>query len=58
MIFSSISDFVDMGHHGLFVWSAYGICFLVLSINVLQPLLAHRRYLQQEFRRLRREEIT
>ncbi|HCF7205174.1 TPA: hypothetical protein NIJ27_006520 [Pseudomonas aeruginosa] len=29
---------------------------LVLSINALIPLFAHRRYLQQEFRRLRREE--
>ncbi|OYQ23283.1 heme exporter protein CcmD [Pseudomonas mandelii] len=55
MIFSSISDFVDMGHHGLFVWSAYGICFLVLSINVAAPILARKRYLQQEARRLRRE---
>jgi cytochrome c-type biogenesis protein CcmE len=32
MSFSSFSDFVAMGHHGLFVWTAYGVCFLVLAI--------------------------
>jgi heme exporter protein D len=55
MSFDSFSEFLAMGHHGLFVWSAYGICLLVLVINVAQPLLARRRYLQQEARRLRRE---
>ncbi|SQF99624.1 heme exporter protein CcmD [Paucimonas lemoignei] len=55
MKFASFSDFLAMGHHGLFVWSAYGICFLGLAINVALPLLARRRYLQQEARRLRWE---
>nr|WP_232849315.1 heme exporter protein CcmD [Pseudomonas capsici] len=44
-----------MGRHGLFVWSAYGICLFVLILNVALPLLARRRYLQQEARRLRWE---
>jgi heme exporter protein D len=55
MKFDSFGDFLAMGHHGLFVWSAYGICFVVLAINVALPLLARRRYLQQEARRLRWE---
>lgn len=55
MKFDSFGDFLAMGHHGLFVWSAYGICFMVLAINVALPLLARRRYLQQEARRLRWE---
>ncbi|MEB6587979.1 MULTISPECIES: heme exporter protein CcmD [Pseudomonas] len=58
MMFSSFSEFITMGQHGLFVWSAYGISFLILSINVLLPLLARRRYLQQESRRLQREGDT
>ncbi len=52
---ASFSDFVAMGHHGLYVWSAYGICLAVLALNVTLPLAARRRYLQQEARRLRRE---
>ncbi|AHF68465.1 MULTISPECIES: heme exporter protein CcmD [Pseudomonas] len=55
MSFESFADFLAMGRHGLFVWSAYGICLFVLILNVALPLLARRRYLQQEARRLRWE---
>ncbi|MBA6114608.1 heme exporter protein CcmD [Pseudomonas putida] len=55
MVFSSFGDFLAMGHHALYVWSAYGICLAVLALNVAVPLLARRRYLQEEARRLRRE---
>jgi len=58
MSFETFGDFLAMGKHGLYVWSAYGICFTVLAINVLAPVVARRRYLQQEARRLRRESIT
>ncbi|MFJ5300379.1 heme exporter protein CcmD [Pseudomonas sp. NPDC088368] len=58
MSFDSFSDFLAMGKHGLYVWTAYGICLAVLAINVASPLLARRRYLQQEARRLRRESNT
>ena len=56
MSFSSFSEFLAMGTHGLYVWSAYGISLLVLTINLLLPLRARRNYLQVEARRLRREE--
>ncbi|WP_412461922.1 heme exporter protein CcmD [Pseudomonas sp. SC11] len=55
MNFASFADFLAMGHHGLYVWSAYGLCLVVLAINVAVPVLARRRYLQEEARRLRRE---
>lgn len=55
MNFASFSEFLAMGHHGLYVWSAYGICLSVLALNVAVPVLARRRYLQQEARRLRWE---
>ena len=58
MSFDSFGDFLAMGKHGLFVCTAYGICLSVLAINVVSPLLARRRYLQQEARRLRRESNT
>ena len=55
MSFASFSDFLALVHHGAYVWSAYGICFAVLALNVALPLRAHRRYLQEQARRLRRE---
>ncbi|WP_120995427.1 heme exporter protein CcmD [Stutzerimonas urumqiensis] len=56
MNFSSFSEFMAMGQHGLYVWSAYGISIAVLLLNVGLPWLAKRRYLQDEARRMRREE--
>ncbi|WP_259642035.1 heme exporter protein CcmD, partial [Pseudomonas syringae] len=38
MSFASFSDFLAMGRHGVFVWSAYGLCLVVLLINVALPL--------------------
>lgn len=57
MNFSSFSEFVAMGNHGLYVWTSYGISLAVLVLNVALPMLARRRYLQDEARRLRREEM-
>jgi heme exporter protein D len=56
MHFASFAEFLAMGQHGLYVWTAYGICLLVLGLNVALPVLAKRRYLQDEARRLRRED--
>ncbi|WP_271408427.1 heme exporter protein CcmD [Pseudomonas sp. Q1-7] len=56
MSFSSFTEFLAMGNHGLYVWTAYGISLAVLAVNVAMPLIARRRYLQDEARRLRREE--
>ncbi|MDF3936775.1 heme exporter protein CcmD [Pseudomonas citronellolis] len=55
MSFQSFGDFLAMGQHGPYVWSAYAICLVVLAINVAAPILARKRYLQEEARRLRRE---
>ena len=57
MSFASLSDFIAVGHHGVYVWSSYGICLAVLALNVALPIAARRRYLQQEARRLRRENL-
>ncbi|GIZ12145.1 heme exporter protein CcmD [Pseudomonas sp. NCCP-436] len=55
MSFSSFAEFLAMGTHGVYVWSAYGISLTVLALNVALPVLARRRYLQDEARRMRRE---
>ncbi|MCK9534653.1 MAG: heme exporter protein CcmD [Pseudomonas sp.] len=55
MNFNSFSEFLAMGHHGVYVWSSYGISFAILLLNVVLPLLARQRYLKNEARRLRRE---
>ncbi len=57
MSFTSIGEFIAMGTHGPYVWSAYGLTLLVLALNLLLPLRARKAYLRSEARRLRREEL-
>ena len=56
MSFASFSEFLAMGSHGPYVWSCYALSLAILGLNVALPILARRRYLQDEARRLRREE--
>ncbi|HUE94301.1 MULTISPECIES: heme exporter protein CcmD [unclassified Pseudomonas] len=56
MSFASFGEFIAMGTHGPYVWSCYAISLAILGLNVALPILARRRYLQDEARRLRREE--
>ncbi|HEY4318855.1 MAG TPA: heme exporter protein CcmD [Herbaspirillum sp.] len=53
--FASFADFLAMGGHGAYVWSAYGLCLVVMALNIALPLLARRRYLNDRIRRRRRE---
>ena len=57
MNFSSFSEFIAMGNHGLYVWTSYGVALAVMVLNVTLPIMARRRYLQDEARRMRREEM-
>jgi heme exporter protein D len=57
MSFASFSEFLAMGTHGPFVWTCYAISLAVLALNVALPVLARRRFLQDEARRMRREEL-
>ena len=57
MNFSTFSEFIAMGNHGVYVWTSYGISLAILVLNVALPVMARRRYLQDEARRMRREEM-
>lgn len=45
--FSSLTEFLQMGHHGLYIWSAYGLSLLVVAANVLQPIFKKRQLIKQ-----------
>ena len=53
--FESLAEFIAMGKHGFYVWLAFGLTALVISWNVLQPLLQRRRLIKQLKQQLRRE---
>jgi len=55
MEFNSVSEFLAMGQHGLYVWLSYGLTAVIIALNVAQPLLRRRRLLKEQAQRLRRE---
>ncbi len=48
----SLNDFFSMGGYGAYVWSSYGICAVVLLINVIQPIMKERRTVRELQKRL------
>jgi len=53
--FESINDFIQMGGHGYYVWSAYLISLSVLIWLVVSPLQRKRKFTQEMIRQQRRE---
>lgn len=56
MQFSSLNEFLLMDGHGVYVWAAYGLTFLVLAYNVLVPLFKRKSLLKELRRNIAREE--
>ena len=55
MFFDSFADFLAMGKHAPYVWSAYGVTFVVVLWNVVQPWRTRRQLIQEQAAQLRRE---
>ena len=49
-----MNEFFAMGGYAFYVWTSYGLAFVVLAINIIQPLLHRRRALKRIARRVRR----
>ena len=47
MYFDSLTAALTMDGHGGFVWSAYGICLLVLALILLAPRRRQKKILLQ-----------
>ena len=50
----TLQEFIHMGGYGSYVWSSYAIALLVLLLNVIVPMLQHKKFLKETARRLRR----
>ena len=46
-----MTEFLNMGGYGLYVWPAYLIVAIVLILNLVEPLRRHRRLLSEMSRR-------
>lgn len=43
---NSFAEFLAMGGYGFYVWTAYGIAFFVLALNVILPLMQRKKLLR------------
>jgi heme exporter protein D len=57
MAFESITEFLKMGNHGVYVWSAYGIGLAVVLYNMISPKLLKKKLVADLKRRERREQV-
>lgn len=58
MYFDSFADFLAMGRHGLYVWSAYGISLGLILINLVTMTRRYYRVRADIRHALRRERMT
>lgn len=54
MAFASFSEFLAMGGHGPYVWSAWGVTALLLIAAVWHARVEHRQLIKGLKRRARR----
>lgn len=56
MAFDSLTDFLAMGGHGVYVWAAWGATGLLLVVLALHARFEQRSVMQALRRRRRREQ--
>lgn len=42
----NLTEFFDMGGYAFYVWTSYGIAFVVLVLNIVFPLIRQKRALR------------
>ena len=53
--FDSINEFLTMGRHGVYVWSAYGIALAILLATAIAPLQRRKALHKTIQRQVRRD---
>jgi len=53
----SWSEFFDMGGYACFVWSSYGLTFLVIVLNIVMPIMHRKKVISRVKRAIRREQL-
>lgn len=57
MYFQSLADFIAMGTHGAYVWSAYGLTLFVVVVNLVIILRQRSKNLTLIQQKLRRQQL-
>ncbi|SEG15375.1 heme exporter protein D [Alcanivorax sp. DSM 26293] len=57
MAFDSFADFLAMGKHGFYVWSAYGFSALLIIANMVLAIRGQGQVRQRLARQQRRDSL-
>ncbi len=50
----SLSEFFNMGGYAFYVWTSYGLAFVVLLVNLVLPMRQRKKLLADFSRKARR----
>ncbi|MGH8475954.1 MAG: heme exporter protein CcmD [Methylococcales bacterium] len=52
----TLAEFFAMGGYAFYVWTSYGIAFVVLTLNIILPLIQQKRALREIRQRQKRRQ--
>jgi len=52
-----MSDFWHMGGYAFYVWTSYGICFVVLLMEIVKPMLLQKKLRRELVLKRQRSQI-
>jgi len=58
MSFTSVTDFIQMGGHGLYVWMAYTAGVIVLIYNLVIPKMKKSALIKRLSQQVKREKLA
>ena len=56
MQFNSVSDFINMGGYGFYVWLSFGAAAVILSLLLIYSIQGHGKIIKQIAKRMVRED--
>lgn len=48
-------EFFAMGGYAFYVWTSYGITFIIMLANIIVPILQRKHFMRQQILRNRRQ---
>lgn len=51
------AEFFDMGGYAFFVWTSYGVTFVVILANIISPSIQRKKIVSRIKRAIKREKI-
>jgi heme exporter protein D len=53
-----MSEFFAMGGYAFYVWTAYGLTFVLMLLGIIQPLLTNKQILRSLILKRKREKTS